>query len=691
MERERFQGVKELIKQALELHPSERAAFVEEGCPDDLELALDILDLLDHSRSAAGTMQEPADGAAASLRIPGYQILEQLAAGATGSVWRARQVRPRRDVAIKVLRLDSVAPGQIARFRREAQFLAQLDHPGIARVIESGVIDDGPVALPWIALEFVHGVTLDKHARSARPSLAELLELFAQVCEAVEHAHRRGIVHRDLKPSNVMVDREGRPRVIDFGIARASAELEGETAHLTRTGMLIGTLPFMAPEQARGERDLTPAADVYSLGAILYLVVTGRLPVDTEDRDFLEAVHAVCNEDPLPARRLRPELPRDLETILDKALAKDPRRRYATAGALAADLERHLARQPVLARRSTVAYRLHRLVRRNPALTTSVAALVLALAAGLGVALVGMRREQIENARSTHLLDTVVPIVTSFATRLGFGEEDRGDLQALLTLVEDYLERNPDNVQLLLAHADLLSQLAVLDQARGDPAAMQARIDESRGILQRVERLAPEDLDVQTALSAAYARSGEAAHALERDEERDFWNARALDNDVRLVSEHPGDRELEEDLGWSLERVARAKIEAGEEDEGLCYSRWRLASAELLVRAEPRNWKFVYNLSSALYFVSAFHLERGDLATANELGLESVRQAQLLLELQPKRRNAIEFLVFAERNARSLCKQLGKLAEARWFCDDALDHALELVEQDPSRSAHLDL
>jgi tetratricopeptide (TPR) repeat protein len=695
VEQARFLRVKELFREALELPPGERDAFVERSADGDTALAHELCELLKHAAAAAsGFLDTPGaerSHAAPVLRIPGYELLEQLAAGASGSVWRARQIHPRREVAIKVLRLDSVGPAQIARFRREAQILAGLDHPGIARVIESGVLEEGPLALPWIALEFVHGCTFDEHARSVRSSSSESLELFVQVCEAVDHAHRRGFVHRDLKPSNVMVDREGRPRVIDFGIARASSELDGEAVALTRTGMLIGTLSFMAPEQARGERVLTPAADVYSLGAILYESLTGRLPIEVEELALLDAVHAVCNEAPVRLRRRRPDLPRDLETILCKALEKDPLRRYPTAGALAADLRRYMARQPILARRTTAAYRLNRLVHRNPALSLSLTALLLALAGGLVIALVALQESRRQRAHSAATVDSLVTKVLFFTPWLGFNETHRVELDELLATVQLELESDPNHPKLRALRAELLTQLAGLDQARGDFFSMRTRMDAVRGILERLASESPGDVGVTTKLSTAYARSGDVAHAEHQFEERDAWFERALELDAGLVLEHPDDAELIEDLGWSLERIAQGLLDKGETDDSICFGWWRLQDAQALVRREPRNWKYVYNLSHALYYVSVFQMRRGELHEAAQQALECVRQARILCQLEPQRREANTWWVFAHRCAARVFFELHEIPAARLLAEQGLERAIEVVREDWSRADHLDL
>ncbi len=694
MDRELFRRAKELLREALALPPADRPTFLERVSAESPELGREVADLLAHAGAAGDAFLTPGPSQssppAPRLAIPGFRVLELLATGGSGTVYRARQIHPQRDVALKVLRLDSLAPGQVARFQREAEILASLDHPGIARVIAAGMLEDDSVRLPWIALEFVRGTTLDEHAAARGPDWRATLALFCQVCDAVDHAHQRGIVHRDLKPSNVMVDEAGRPRVLDFGIARALGGPEPVTAAHTRTGMLVGTLTHMAPEQARGERELAPSADVYALGVMLFELLTGRAPLELDTRGLLEVAQVICAHEPERLRRLRPDLPRDLDTILAKTLEKEALRRYASAGELAADLRRLLAQRPILARRQTAFYQARKFVRRNRALSAATAAVVLALAVGLGFALAGLRATREQSARTSHALDVFASKMLDFAPQLGFGEEKRADWEELLALVERQLEVDPSRA-LRGARANLLYELARLDQARGDPRAMQARLESARAAREELVAADPADLASWTHISQIFAKLGEVARASGDMAGRDAWFARALELDERLVREHPGNLELIEDLGWSLERLSMAASERGDHAQAERLSLRRLADAEELVRGAPENWKFVFNLSHVHYFLVGMNERDGRLEQAAAHSRENVRLAWILRGLQPGRRDSLEWLADSCLRARALGIALGDIEGACAQAADALALAEELVLGDPLRESHWEL
>ena len=689
----RFLRVKELFARALAWPAAERDRLLDEACAGDPELRREVADLLAHaSQAGAGFLAAGAAVAGAPLEleplsIPGFRVLERLGAGGSGTVYRAEQERPRREVALKVLRLDALGPGQVARFEREAAILASLDHPGIARVIEAGVLDQGSLRLPWLALEFVRGSTLDEFARDRQPAWRDLVALHAEVCDAVEHAHARGIVHRDLKPSNVMIDESGRPRVLDFGVARAlegASDVLSQLPDPTRTGMLVGTIAYMAPEQASGERLLVPAVDVHALGVMLFELLTDELPLATDGLDLVAVVHALCEEEPTPLRRLRPDLPADLGTILAKTLEKDAARRYRSAGGLAADLRRLLAHEPVLARPATALYRTRKFVRRNGMLTGATLAVVVALASGLAVALASLREAQEQIARHDETLGLFAGQILTLAPRLGFGEEKRPDLEKVLALFERQLESTPGTRSLRAGRAGLLYELGSLDQARGDHAAMRARLEVARAAREELVREDPADLESWTHLSMIYAKLGEAARDIEGDVAlRDEWFGRALALDERLVREHPGDLELIEDLGWSLERVAHATSQRGDHEQGLRLYQRRLADAEELVAREPGNWKYLYNLAHAHFSLGSEAVWRGDLADAARHHRENVGLSRKLYELQPERRVFLDWLVDSCRAAANVLNEDGRSKEALPYAEEALARAEELVLGDP--------
>jgi WD40 repeat protein/tRNA A-37 threonylcarbamoyl transferase component Bud32/ribosomal protein S27E len=312
-----------------------------------------------------------------------FHVLQLLGRGAFGSVYKARDPELDRVVAIKVPRAGYFRTHEEEeRFLREARSAARLSHPGIVPVHEIAHAE----GVPYLVSDYVESLTLADLLTGVRPDFQETAELVARLAEALDHAHRAGIVHRDIKPSNILIDGARAPHLTDFGLARRD---EGEIT-VTIEGQILGTPAYMAPEQAAGEA-VDGRGDVYSLGVVLYEMLTGELPFHGNQRMLL---YQVVHDEPRPPRRLNDRIPRDLETICLKAIAKQPARRYATAGALADDLRRYLKREPIKARPTGRAERLWRWCRRNPIVATLSASLLIVLIAGLvGVTLLWLQAE----------------------------------------------------------------------------------------------------------------------------------------------------------------------------------------------------------------------------------------------------------------------------------------------------------
>ncbi|MCL4221117.1 MAG: serine/threonine protein kinase [Phycisphaerales bacterium] len=297
------------------------------------------------------------------LRIGRYIVGERIGSGGMGVVYRARHCETGADVALKLIRGESVTEETVARLKQEAKALGSLRHPGIAAVHDAGTEEIDGVETPYIAMEYLPGarpITAYAKDRSER----EKLELFVSVCRAVDHANGRGVVHRDLKPSNILVDGDGVAKVIDFGVAKVLGAA-GERSHVTEQGRLVGTPEYMSPEQVQGRSELIDArTDVYGLGVVLYELLCGRLPYEVSRRSPLEAMRVICDDPPTLPTQVRRGFSDEMQTILLKMLAKERPRRYQSAGEAADDIERYLRGRPVHARRDTARYRLRKALSR---------------------------------------------------------------------------------------------------------------------------------------------------------------------------------------------------------------------------------------------------------------------------------------------------------------------------------------
>jgi len=331
--------------------------------------------------SSAGGAENDGRG----RRIGGFELVGTLGRGGMGVVYRAKQTNPQRLVALKLVRSSLLAPDAARRLRFEADVLARLKHPGIAQIYDAGSLDDGGVEVSYFAMELVEGQTLVKHATSHEWSTADRVRAVAFVCDAVHHAHQRGVIHRDLKPANIVVGEDGRPRVLDFGVARLLEPDVQVTTAAYGDAAFVGTLAYMSPEQLSGDADsIDTRADVYALGAVLYELLTGRPPVRVEGMPLTRALEALRAERAPRPGQLAPGVDRDLETVTMKAIERDADRRYDSAAELGAELRRVLALEPVHARPATAAYRLNRFARRNPGLCAALG--VAAVAGAIAIA-----------------------------------------------------------------------------------------------------------------------------------------------------------------------------------------------------------------------------------------------------------------------------------------------------------------
>ncbi len=376
----------EILEEMLVLSAPERALRLEELAVRDPAVRAELALLLDVDASLATraraawnlpTQDLDADEDLSGATFDGYRIDRELAHGGMGRVFEAWQEPPCRRVAIKVVRHALATQEILRRFEYEVELLARLDHPNIARVYGAGTIVREGRKLPYFAMELVEDArALDEFTRGL--GLHGVLEVFLQVCAAVEHGHQRGVVHRDLKPANVLVGSDGRPKLIDFGVAKAvRVDVARSTMH-TLQGELLGTITYMSPEQLDGDDAAIDArTDVYGLGAILYELIALRPPFDVQGLSLARAVEVVRTATPAAPSVHRAHVPRDLDTIVLKALERDRERRYGSVSALAADLRRHLAGEPIEARPPSSWERFARWIARHPVAATAAACALL--------------------------------------------------------------------------------------------------------------------------------------------------------------------------------------------------------------------------------------------------------------------------------------------------------------------------
>jgi eukaryotic-like serine/threonine-protein kinase len=394
---EQWRNMKELFGAALECEPNRRTAFLREACGSNESLRVELESLLSSHEQTSGITHHVLSNGNAETTPPvesigPYHLLSKLGEGGMGQVWLAEQTSPvHRQVALKLIRGGIYDSALLQRFQAERQSLAIMDHPAIAKVFDAGTTEAGQ---PYFVMEYVAGLPITDYCDQKRLSLRERVELFIEVCEGVQHAHQKAIIHRDIKPANVLVievDGKPRPRIIDFGLAKAvTSQAAGETL-FTQAGVFLGTPGYMSPEQADpGIQDIDTRTDVYSLGVVLYVLLTGCEPFDTAAWKKLplhEVLRRLRDEDaPTPSTRLSSaheasgaaasargserrqlvnQLRGDLDWITMKAVEKDRNRRYGTPTELAADLRRYLENEPVVARPARAGYRLQKYVRRH--------------------------------------------------------------------------------------------------------------------------------------------------------------------------------------------------------------------------------------------------------------------------------------------------------------------------------------
>ncbi len=611
---------KALFDAALNMSVELRGAFLDQACADNPSLRRRIERLLQlqapaeeffrtgpvlvesqeqpisHPRNGdSSPTEESKEGDVSSVVIGRYRLVRRLGEGGCGVVYLAEQEEPvRRRVALKIIRLGMDTERVIARFEAERQALALMDHPNIAHVLDAGSTDSGR---PFFVMELVSGTKITDYCNENRLSLRERLELFIPICHAIQHAHQKGIIHRDIKPSNVLVtlnDGKPVPKVIDFGIAKATQGRLTDNTLYTAADQFIGTPAYMSPEQAEASGlDVDTRSDIYSLGVLLYELVTGRTPFDSHEllKSGVDAMRKTLRDrEPRPPSTLLTTLgntelrtvaaqhladpPRlislvkgDLDWIVMKALEKDRRRRYDTANGLAMDVQRYLNNEPIFARPPSRLYRLGKLVRRNRLTFTAILGITLSLFAGLGTSTWLLLRERDARRRAVEAEQQQIHL-----RREADDLRQRAENRQKLTEALVYLSRDR------IAEADLLVsgipaqepnlEFAELFRTLGEWHAINGRwklaVERFEVLLQLNQ---PDDKDVTT---LDYLRYGPLLLEIDDADAYEEFRRSAVEHFVQTTNPIPAERVLKvslltpanRDLLVALEPLAQTALDS---------------------------------------------------------------------------------------------------------------------------------
>lgn len=530
---ERWQQVRDVVEDALELEPGERSAFLNQACQSDQSLRQEVEALLDSDPDVASNFlqSEPlTDGLLATLHgivssgtlqsgqifAERFQLIRKLGEGGMGQVWLAEQTSPvRRQVALKLIRAGMYDESVVQRFQSERQALAIMEHPAIAKVFDAGTTPQGQ---PYFVMEYVPGLPITEYCDEKKLTIGKRLELFIQACEGVQHAHQKAIIHRDLKPANILVvevDGKPVPRIIDFGLAKAStSKVEGQTV-FTQLGHFVGTPGYMSPEQADPNvKDVDTRTDVYSLGVVLYVLLAGSEPFDgkpgwkqpldelirrlreeeppspsdkvSSDRDTSSAAAEARGTEP---KQLVSLLRGDLDWITMKALEKDRARRYGTTSGLAADIRQYLNHEAIVARPASTGYRLQKYVRRHRISVAVAAGLVMLLAAFSVLQAVQLLRITRERDRANRERDRATRI-TDFMTDM-FKVSDPNEARGNSVTAREILDK---------ASSDMGKGLAQDPEVQSQMMEVMARTYTNLGLYTRAHELAKSAFDSRTRL-----------------------------------------------------------------------------------------------------------------------------------------------------------------------------------------------
>ena len=729
MNSERWQRVKQLLEDAIALDPAERPPFLDHACGGDAELRGEVDSLLcSHDEAGTGFLKHPVvnlkPGAPQQLqagrRTGVYQIVEEIGHGGMGDVYRAVRADGQytKEVAVKLVRggFDSATVQE--RFRNERQILASLDHPNIAHLLDGGTSDDG---VPYLVMELIEGERIDIYCDEQKLSITDRLRLFRSVCGAVQFAHQRLVIHRDIKPSNILVTKGGEPKLLDFGIAKI---LDQSGDAQTTVGQSM-TPEYASPEQIRGET-ITTASDVYSLGIVLYQLVSGGCSpygVNTPNprdwsRTILEAEpqrpsQAVLKPKVVPPgktkinleprsyagegspAKLRRRLQGDVDNILLMALRKEPQRRYASVEQFAEDIRRHLTGLPVIAAKDSWSYRTGKFVRRHRAGIIAAGLALVALIVGVGLILREARIARAERARADQRFNDVRKLAHSLIFELHDSITDLpGSTPARKLLVSRALEYLDNLAGQAKGDTSLQEELATAYERVGDVLgnAYFANLGDTAGALQSYRKALaireqlvksnPNDMQMQGALARNYVRvanvlgaSGDFSGALETVR-------KALPITQRMAASK-NEPATADSLAGTYYFTARLLGQTG--DPAGALENYRKASSirEAALQADPTNVSFNSHLAGDFEGMAHSMVQMGNLAEAIQMQTKAVATLEPISSASANNATVREFLAEATNRLGTLRQENGDLSKALEAHRKAHQMFLELLKADP--------
>lgn len=635
---ERYQEVKRILGEALERRPEERTTFLTDACSGDPELRHEVDSLLGADAAAGEFLTQPALEGLPGSRLGPYKVFEEIGRGGMGAVYRA--VRDdeqfQQEVAIKVVKRGMDTDAVLERFRYERQILAFLNHPNIGRLLDGGATDDGR---PYLVMEFIEGTPITQYCEDHRLTNRERIQLFLRVCAAVEHAHRNLIVHRDLKPGNILITQDGQPKLLDFGIAKILVPASPDRT-LARTGSLRMLTPeYASPEQVRGSR-VTTATDVYSLGVILFELLTGRRAHKFETMSQAEIERVVCREDP-PKAGLE-----DLDHVLQKSMEKEVSQRYQSVEQFSADLERWLEGRPVLARESTWWYRASKFVRRNRGPVAAAGLIVLTLLGGVAATVWQANIARQERDRAQRRFNDVRRLANSFLVEhdalaaIPGGTATRGQLvKDALVYLDGLAGEAQDDPELQRELATAYEKMGDV-QGRTDGPNLGntgAALDSYRKAVSIREKLAARDDSPQNrrALAGSFAGLSGALKAVGDYRAGLDYDRKALAIREQLLADDPSNWDARRLVASSYSTLGLSLFQVGDWDAVLEVRKKALAAYQQLVSEGPATAEDQRGLALAHIRMGSIYVRRNQVDAGLRQYEDALRVAGRGLEAHP--------------------------------------------------------